>query len=146
MMFVLDASVHLNALNPNEAGSALSQRLLERLFQGPWPIISPTLLLVEVAAAIARIFDDADRGWAVAQAIRGLPRQIWVPLDETLAEEAAHLAATHRLRGADSVYAAVARRYGAILITLDRQQLERGSSSLSVLTPADALNLLEQPS
>jgi len=54
-------------------------------------------------------------------------------------------ASVHRLRGADSVYAAVARRHGAILITLDRQQLERGSSSLSVLTPADALNLLEQP-
>ena len=54
-------------------------------------------------------------------------------------------ASVHRLRGTDSVYDAVARRYGAILITLDRQQLERGSSSLSVLTPADALNLLEQP-
>ncbi|RME32500.1 MAG: VapC toxin family PIN domain ribonuclease, partial [Thermoflexia bacterium] len=62
MMFVLDASVHLNALNPAEAGSAESQALLERLFGRPWPVFSPTLLLVEIAAAVARVFNDPGRG------------------------------------------------------------------------------------
>lgn len=35
MIFILDASVHLNALNPAEAGSDQSQALLERLFGKP---------------------------------------------------------------------------------------------------------------
>ncbi len=144
MIFVVDASVHLNALNPAEAGSVESQALLERLFGKPWPVISPTLLLVEVAAAVTRVFDDSTRGLAVAEAVRGLPGQVWVSLDENLAREAARLAAEHRLRGADSVYAAVAHRYGATLITLDRQQLERLPPDLPALTPARALARLEQ--
>jgi len=141
-MFTIDASVHINALNPSEAGSEESQVLLERLFRRPWPVVSPTLLLVEVAAAVTRAFDDAGRGLTVARAVRGLPGQVWVPLDDTLAEEAARLAAEHRLRGADAIYAAVARRYGATLVTRDRQQLERLRSSLSVLTPTEALERL----
>lgn len=143
MIFVLDASVHLNALNPAEAGSGQSQALLERIFSKPWPVFSPTLLLVEVAAAVARVFNDPGRGMAIARALRGLPGQTWVALDEDLAQEAARLAAEHHLRGADSVYAAVARQYGATLVTLDRQQLERLSPALPVLTPAEALAWLE---
>ncbi len=143
-MFVLDASVHLNALNPFETGSETSQRLLKQLFGKPWPVISPTLLLVEVAAAVARVFNDSQRGMAIAQAIYRLPGQIWVPLDEDLALEAAQLAAVHRLRGADGIYAAVAYRYHAALITLDRQQLERLASRLAVLTPDQALERLQR--
>lgn len=92
---------------------------------------------------MARVFNDPGRGIAIAQALRGLPGQVWVGLDEDLAQEAARLAAEHRLRGADSVYAAVARQYGATLVTLDRQQLERLSPALPVLTPAEALAWLE---
>jgi len=138
-MFTIDASVHLNALNPAENGSPESQALLERVFRRPWLVFSPTLLLVEVAAAVARTFDDAERGLALAQAVRDLPGQIWVPLDEALAEEAARLAAQHQTRGADAVYAAVARRYGAALVSRDRQQLRRLRPALPVLTPAEAL-------
>ncbi len=79
MKFVLDASIHLNALNPLEADSRTSQIFLERLFKKPWPVISPTLLLVEVAAAVARVFHDTHRGLAIAEAIYRLPGQIWIP-------------------------------------------------------------------
>jgi predicted nucleic acid-binding protein len=79
----------------------------------------------------------------MAQAIHGLPGQVWVPLDEALASEAAQLAAEYRLRGADAVYAAVARRYQTILVTRDRQQLERLPSELSIWTPAEALSYEE---
>ncbi len=143
MNFVLDASVHLNALNSAEAGSAESQALIERLFRKPWPVISPTLLLVEVAAAVARVFNDAGRGMAIAQALRGLPGQIWVPLDEEIAVEAAPLAGGRRLPGAGGFCGGVPRRYGAVLVTLDRQQRERLSDVLPVLTSAEALARLE---
>ncbi len=138
MMFTIDASVHINALNPGEAGSAESQAFLEQVFQSQKRVFSPTLLLVEIAAAVSRVYGDADRGVALAEAIHFLPGQTWVPLDDVLAQEAGLLAAKYRLRGADAVYAAVAQRSDAILITLDSQQLQRLSPVMDVRKPADA--------
>ncbi len=138
-MFTVDASVHINALKATEDGSAESQVFLERLHGRPWPVLSPTLLLIEIAAAASRALGDAEQGLVLAQAVRHLPGQIWVPLDEFLTNEAMHLAAELRLRGADAVYAAVARCYGTKLVTRDRQQLERLRSVLPVLTPDEAM-------
>ena len=143
-MFTVDASVHVNALNPVEAGSSESQALLERIHRRPWPVYSPTLLLVEVAAAVARVVDDMGPGVAMAQSVRGLPGQMWVPLDGALAGEAGKLAVEHRLRGADAVYGAVARRYGTRLVTRDREQLDKLRPVLPAMTPVEALAELDK--
>jgi predicted nucleic acid-binding protein len=138
-MFTVDASVHVNAASPTEAGAIESHRFIDQLHGRPWPVFSPTLLLAEVAAAVARNKNDAAQGMTVAQAVRGLPGQVWVPLDDSLTQEAVRLAAELRLRGADAVYAAVVKRYGTTLVTWDRQQLERLRPAMPVLTPTDAL-------
>jgi len=142
-MYTIDASVHVSALNPAEADSATSQAFLALVRQHRIPPSCPILLLVEVAAAVARAFDDADRAVALAEALRGLPNQTLVPLDEASADRAVVLAATARLRGADAVYAAVAQQYGTTLITLDRQQLDRLSPLVSTALPADVLSEME---
>jgi predicted nucleic acid-binding protein len=49
--------------------------------------------------------------------LRGQDHHTLVPLDEALAERAATLAASARLRGADAVYGAVAYEYGTTLVT-----------------------------
>jgi len=114
VLLTIDASVHLNALNPAEEGSSASQELLRRLHrvapeaEPRHEVVSPTLLLVEIAAAVARAFDDTERGKAVAAAVRDLPAQTWVDLDAPAAVEASAIASEQRLRGADAVYAAVA--------------------------------------
>jgi predicted nucleic acid-binding protein len=139
-MFTIDASVHVNALNPKEAGSKESRLFLERSHGRSVSVFSPTLLLVEVAAALARVFQSPARAVALAEALRILPGHALIPLDEPLAGEAARLGARYRLRGADAVYAAVALRNRAILVTRDRQQLERLSAVLTVRRPGEALN------
>jgi predicted nucleic acid-binding protein len=141
-MFTIDASVYLNALHPTEAGSSESRDFLEQISQYPRPVYSPTLLLVEVAAAIARIFNDTQRGITMSQAIFGLPGQIWIPLDEAQAQVSVKLAAAQRLRGADAVYAAVAQHYGATLVTRDHQQQQRLRPILPVVSPEEALTQL----
>jgi predicted nucleic acid-binding protein len=138
-VFTIDASVHINAVNPTEVGSVESQSFLDLLRGQPQPVFSPTLLLVEVAASVARAKNDANRGIAIARAIRGIPDQTWVALDESLADEAVQLGAKHHLRAADAVYAAVARRHGTTLVTLDRQHLECLPSAVPVLTPTEAI-------
>jgi len=137
--FTVDASVFLNAFNPYEAGHAESRRLLAHLQSQTLPIITPTLLLAEAAAAIARGRDDDDLARAFAAALRRLPHLVWVSVDATLAQQAADLAAQHRLRGSDAVYVAVAVRFGSTLITLDREQRERAAGAIVARYPAEAL-------
>jgi len=99
----------------------------------------PTLLVVEVAAAVARVLGDPDRAVGLAAAVRDLPSQSLLPLDGELADRALRLAAEQRLRGADAVYGAVAQRYGTVLLTYDRQQLERLPPAVAVAHPAEVL-------
>jgi predicted nucleic acid-binding protein len=141
-MYTIDASVHVSALNPAEADSPASQSFLALVRQQHLPLLCPTLLLAEVAAAVTRVFGDPGRAIALAAAVRNLPGQTLVPLDGALADRAAHLAATARLRGADAVYAAVAQQYGTTLVTLDRQQLDRLPAAIRTVRPSDIVREL----
>jgi predicted nucleic acid-binding protein len=49
------------------------------------------------------------------------------------------LGAQHKLRNADSVFLASAALFAAELVTLDREQLQRGSSMVQTLSPAEFL-------
>lgn len=137
--YTVDASVFVNGFNPYEAGHEESRRLLVLLQEQAAPIVVPTLLLPEVAAAIGRGRQDADLAREFAAALSRLPYLVLIPLDTTLAQQAADVAAQHRLRGSDAVYAAVALRFGSTLITLDREQRERVTSAILTLYPAEAL-------
>ena len=137
--YTIDASILTNALNSREQGSQESQKFLARVEQENCEIICPTLLIPEVAAALSRALGDHKKGMAFAMAVRDLPNLRLVSLDDSLAVAAAELAARHRLRGADAVYAAVAKQYQTTLVTNDRQQLERLSGVLPVKRPAQVL-------
>jgi predicted nucleic acid-binding protein len=52
--YTVDASVFLNGFNPYESGHEQSRRFLDLLREQGVPIIVPTLLLPEVAAAVSR--------------------------------------------------------------------------------------------
>ena len=138
-MYVVDASVHISALNPVEAEHPSSRRFLEQIRQRGLTVFEPDILLPEVAAAVARAFDDSVQGLALAAALRQVPDFLFIPVDAPLADAAAEIAATYRLRGCDAVYVAVADRHGAALVTLDRQQLKRAAPAVATLRPADAL-------
>jgi predicted nucleic acid-binding protein len=49
------------------------------------------------------------------------------------------VAAQVRLRGSDAIYAAVALRFGSTLVTLDREQRDRGSAALTACYPSEVL-------
>jgi predicted nucleic acid-binding protein len=145
-MYTVDASVHISAINRLEEDSTASQAFLEYILVNKVSVFVPTLLLVEISAAFARALDNAVEAVTLSRTISDLPGHIWVPLDNSLADEALNIAATYRLRGADAVYAAVARRHQTILVTLDKQQLNRLSRPFVVKQPADALQELLQTS
>ena len=99
------------------------------------PIIVPVLVLPEISAALARGQRNPELGKAFARELRNLPHTTFVDVDQSVAELAVEIAANHRLRGSDAIYAAVALRFGAGLISLDREQLTRLAKILSVRAP-----------
>ena len=137
--YTIDASVFVNAFNPHEKGHAQSLELLDAVARQGDPVIVPTLLLPEIASAIARATDDDAGAIRYAAATAAFPNLMLVTLSPSMAREAAGLAATHRLRGADAVYLAVVRRYGTRLVSRDREQLARGAGVGRCLTPEQAL-------
>ncbi len=137
--YTIDASVFINAFNPAEVGHAESRRLLAQLRRQARPLIVPTLVLPEVSAAIRRGRGDEQLARRFSAALSRLPQLMLVPLDSQLAHQASDVAAQHSLRGSDAVYAAVALRFGSILITLDQEQHRRVSGTITTLTPTEAL-------
>ena len=99
------------------------------------PIIVPFLVLPEISAALARGHGTPEAAKAFVLELKNLPNTAFVDLDESLADLAADIAADNRLRGSDAVYAAVALRFGAELVTLDREKLNRLPKLLPVRTP-----------
>src|SRR4051794_29423214 len=99
LRYTVDASVFVNAFNPHEQGHAESLRLLSRLHEQGDPVIVPTLLVAEIASAVAQATDDTAGALEYATAITALPHLTLIPLTSAVARQAADLAATHRLRG-----------------------------------------------
>jgi predicted nucleic acid-binding protein len=138
--YTVDASVFLNAFNPYEVGHEHSHRFLADLQERAAPIIVPALLLPEVSAAVSSGRQDDTLAREFARAVSRLPHLLMISLDDTLAHQAASVAAQYRLRGSDAVYAAVALRFGSILVTLDHEQRERVSATLTVRYPSELLS------
>ena len=131
----VDASVFVNAFIPTEEGSDQSLAFIIELRNRQIPLIQPTLFFPELIASVARKKNNAVLALALAEDIRKSTNLTLIPLDENLADFASEVAANHRLRGSDAIYAAVALRFGTELITLDKEQLDRLPKVLPVRAP-----------
>lgn len=135
MTVTIDASVFVSAFTPTESAHQVSKAFMMSVRERSVPIIVPVLVLPEISAAIARGQGKPELGIAFANELKNFPNITLIDLDESLASLAIEVAAQHRLRGSDAVYAAVSLRFGTELVTLDREQLERLPKVLSVHTP-----------
>ncbi len=123
MNCVIDASVFVAASRSTESHYAASNQFLQLVQELKSSIFCPTIVLAECSAAIARQTDKSELAEMMVKLIKDFPGLRLVDLSITLASQAAQIAADYRLRGADSVYAAVAKETGATLITWDAEML-----------------------
>jgi len=132
---IVDASVwvarFLDADRHHDVAMACITALLERESR----LVIPVLAWPEVAGAIARRTGVAENGHDAVDIIRGLRWIESVPMDQSLAHEAAKIAGSRKLRGADAVYVALAFMRREPLLTLDAEMLERARSVAEVFTP-----------
>ena len=131
----IDASVFVSAFTPTEPAHAASKAFMIDVREQSIPIIVPVLVLPEISAALSRGQGKPELGKAFVQELKSFPNATFVDVDETVADLAVEVAAAHRLRGSDAVYAAVALRFGTELVTLDREQLDRLPEVLPVKKP-----------
>jgi predicted nucleic acid-binding protein len=131
MKYVLDASVAVASLRPNEPNHAAAIERVTPLIRGADTIVVPTIFRVEVASALARAgFAPRDAGRFVDGF---LANAVLVTLGPVRTRSAQRVASTTRLRAADAIYVWLAGREGIPLVTLDREVLQRGSSVCEVI-------------
>jgi predicted nucleic acid-binding protein len=134
-MLVVDASVVVASVSRADAFHDPSRRWMDSCIEDGVELFAPNLLEVELAAALRRL--SGDRRFA-ERAVSRMHQKGFIelmPLTPERAWRAAELAARSGVRGADAVYLALAQELGVPLVTLDRQQLERGQDHVSVRRP-----------
>jgi predicted nucleic acid-binding protein len=135
---VVDASVWAGFFLTADTTHAASYTWLDRHTAAGGLVVSPSILLTEVAAAISRRLGLAAGTHAALRAaatISRLPQARIVPMDAALMGEATDVAANLGLRGADSIYVATARQLGIPLLTWDNEQLTRATGIITAFHP-----------
>ena len=139
-MITIDASVLVAAGSPEDPAHEVATAFLEVVGDRGLVCHQPTLSVVEVAAAIGRRTGREDLAADASAALLAMPGLVLHPLDVEASAEAASLAARLRLRAADAVYAAIAVRHDAALVTLDDEILVRSVVIVDAVSPAGWLD------
>jgi predicted nucleic acid-binding protein len=134
-MAVIDASVYIALVNAHETEHASSWAWFEQAKRAEESVVAPVILLAEVAAALSRGMGDPTLAHRVAQQLAHSEAIELIQITMAIAERAAEVAAEYRIRGCDAVYVALADQLNDTLVTLDRQQLERGAAVVTIRTP-----------
>jgi predicted nucleic acid-binding protein len=129
--FVLDASVWVARLVTQDEFHQAVKEWMAFQRQEDGQFVSPSLLRAEVAGAISRR-TNASFGRRALHQLNILPGLRIVDMNNALIHAAADLAANLGLRGADSVYVAVAMQLEIPLLTFDVEQKERASTAIEV--------------
>ena len=137
-MTVVDASVWVSRLVPQDLNHQASRKWLERHVAAGGLVVAPALLLPEVAGAISRRTGQPLLAHRAVAAIQRLAAVRLIPVDGQLATLAAQVVADHGLRGADALYVAVAQRLGLPLVTWDAEQTARAKGVVAVSDPRQA--------
>jgi predicted nucleic acid-binding protein len=133
---VVDASVWVSLCHAGDAHHARSRKWFETRVREGARLAAPTILVVEVAAAVRRLTGNQELALAAASTLELDDLIELVPLDTERSRRASQLAATAGVRGADAVYLGLAAERGDVLVTWDRQQLERGTGVAEVERPS----------
>jgi len=133
-MYVVDASVWVGRFVPSDTHHSASREWLERVLRVGTPLMGPAILLAEVAGAVARR-TRPETGHRAVHEIQRLREVRMLPLSLSLAQSAAEVAATLKVKGYDAVYLSLAQQLGMPLITWDNELRIRGSAVHSVREP-----------
>lgn len=134
-MLTIDANVFVAAEIRSEPEYTTARRLIADVLGRGLQLHLPWLAVVEASVAVGRRLGSEKAATKLADAISTFPGVVLHPLDRELALLSIAVGANCRLRGADSVYAAVAKRHGTVFITCDDELRRRTAGTIEALTP-----------
>ena len=134
-MAVVDASVYVALIHEEEPGHAASWAWIQDAQTRREPLQAPNILAAEVGSAISRGTGNNELAHQIVVQLLTSNVVELVPVTPQLAGRAAVIAADQQLRGCDAVYVALADQADDVLVTLDRQQLERGAAVAATASP-----------
>lgn len=134
---VVDASIWVARLIPNDVNHAVSSKWLAGFRKSGGLLITPSLMLPEVAGAVARRTGRPDLADEALEVLQKLGNLRIVAMNNRLIRDAASIAGKHALRGADSVYVALASALDVSLLSLDAEHASRGGKLVTVIDPAE---------
>jgi predicted nucleic acid-binding protein len=134
MRFVLDASVLVAALRPNEPQHPAAKARIVRFLTGEDSALVPSLFVVETSGALARLGFERDKIVRIVDALTNYPHKV-VTVGPRAARAARAIAIQAKLRGPDALYIWLARRSGAPLCTIDPEMAARGKAFCEVSAP-----------
>lgn len=129
-MTVVDASVVVALMNPEEPNHHACRSWLGETVLAGQEIIAPVTILAEVGATLSRGQPDH---LLARRAIELLARESLIhlkPVVLELSRLAAGLAVKHHLRGCDAIYLALAQQQETNLVTLDKKQQASGGETV----------------
>ena len=133
-MVVVDASVWVARLVPQDTFHRPACDWMAARRAAGTLLVSPSLLLLEVAGAISCRTGDPDLAQRALDALPRLPGLRLVEMENALVMEAATLAASLGLRGADALYVATAAALNLPLCTLDEEQARRAAYEVEIIS------------
>ncbi len=116
-MLTVDANVFVSANSSSEIQYEASVAFFSHTLQKLLLVQCPSLVVPETAAAMLRSTNNIILARSIAASINQLQSLSIVPLTENRATQAAEIAISYRLRGANAVYVAIAQEFGTTLIT-----------------------------
>lgn len=133
MKYVLDASVAVASLRPNEPLHAAAVAFLSPLLKGRDAIVVPVIFRIEVASALARA------SFAKVQIDRFvdgfLANATVVTIGPKRARRIQGVSVATRLRAADAIYVWLAETEGIPLVTGDQEIHQRAAGRCQVVGP-----------
>lgn len=134
-MYCIDASVIISAQLPHERHHTKSRDFLEQLAVKEMRIFLPEILIPEITSGLFRVTGKINFVSEYTASLRAIPNFSFVPIDSHLSNLASWIILKTGLKGADSLYTAVAFYFGLTLITLDRIQLRKSNIIVNARTP-----------
>jgi predicted nucleic acid-binding protein len=133
-LVVVDASVMTAVYVPKDVQHTASRDWLRWYILAGGQIVAPCLMAVEVAASVARR-TQPQCGHAALRGLQQLSALRFVTVNRALHLRAATLGADLGVKGADSLYVAVAERLGVPLVSWDAEHNTRATAAITVYRP-----------
>jgi predicted nucleic acid-binding protein len=139
-VFVVDASVWVARFNDNDRFHRTSREWITSMMIGSVRLVEPVILFAEVSGALSRMMNDRDAADRSMAALISMPAMSLLPVDASLARQAARIASELRIRGVDAIYVALAEREEMDLVSWDSDHLSRASQRVTVHRPDELLS------